>query len=236
MAPAAAAILRLERASDVGEEELVVGSAGVDAQLVGIEEQRRDRAFVELLRLDREEGVLVLAVEDHDGPAARAGDEPLARGVGGEGAPLLGERQPLPGGAAGGVEDQHLGAGERCHGAMPEHGQGRRGGIEPGPVRLDLAGREVGAVHVAVGAGDVDCGVVGRDGDTPAGQRVRIKLALVDVEAVERGGLSLGVDRDERQAVPLGKGGADRAAVGQVLLRAGGFHGSRCAFTRDGRR
>jgi hypothetical protein len=35
----------------MGQEELVVGAGRVDAELVGIEEERRDRALVELLRL-----------------------------------------------------------------------------------------------------------------------------------------------------------------------------------------
>ncbi len=51
MRGAAGAILGLELAADVGEQEAVVGPSRVHAELVRIEEQRRDRALVDLLRL-----------------------------------------------------------------------------------------------------------------------------------------------------------------------------------------
>ena len=222
---AAAAILGLERAADVGEQELVVRAGGEHPQLVRIEQQDGDRALVELLRLPREEVVLVLRVEDHHRPARRARDEPPPRRIGGERAALLRQGQPLPGGAGLAVEDHHLGAGE--HGEAPalEQSERRRRGGELGPERRQLAGRVGCLVDLAVGAGDVERALVGDDRGAAGGQGEGDELALVDVEAVEGGGLALRVDGDEGQHVPLGDGRAEGAPVGDELVGARSFHG-----------
>ena len=75
-------------------------------------------------------------------------------------------------------------------------------------------------VDLGVAAGDPERLAVGGQGHAALRQRVEPEGQLVGVEAVEAGGLALGVDGDERHraADADDRLGGDVAAIGQVLL------------------
>src|SRR5262249_1573876 len=77
-------------------------------------------------------------------------------------------------------------------------------------------------VEVLVGTGDVNGITVGDERNAAACERVLLEVELVRVEPVERGGLALGVNRDERQRPADANGRADVAAIGEIFF---GRHG-----------
>ena len=208
VAVAAAAVLGFEGAAGVGEEELVVGAGGEEAQFLGFEAEGGDGAFVELGGVGGFVGVLVLAFEDGDGSVLGADRDPAAGRVGGDGGAGGGEREGLEQLVGFAVENAEDLVREQAEAVVGEEDEFGDDGFEAGfdwlavPEEAAVAVRDPG--RVGIGFKD--------EGGGAAGEGEFGEFLLFGVEAVEGGRLALGVFGDERQVRAGGGEGADASA------------------------